>query len=179
MTIKSTLFALGMSVAFLGSAGSAVAGAVEVAAMPVMQVGRAQLPSVLSQSDVERYQRIFALQTKGAWITADKEISKLSDRVLMGHVMAQRYLHPTKYRSKYKELKGWLASYADHHYAPQLYKLALRRRPANWKYPARPETGRALYKAPTVSFVQAKPAKRKLSRSHRRQIYRYKITIKT
>lgn len=179
MTMKSTLFALGMSVAFLGSAGSAVAGAVEVAAMPVMQVGRAQLPSVLSQSDVERYQRIFALQTKGAWITADKEISKLSDPVLMGHVMAQRYLHPTKYRSKYKELKGWLASYADHHYAPQLYKLALRRRPSNWKYPARPETGRALYQAPTVTFVQAKPAKRKISRSHRRQIYRYKITIKT
>jgi len=53
MTMKSTLFALGMSVAFLGSAGSAVAETIELAAMPVMQVGRAQLPSILSQGAVE------------------------------------------------------------------------------------------------------------------------------
>ena len=47
----------------------------------------------------------------------------------MGHVMAQRYLHPTKYRSRYKELKAWMAKYADHPDAPRLYKLAKRRQP--------------------------------------------------
>ena len=51
----------------------------------------------------------------------------------MGHVMAQRYLHPTKYQSRYKELKAWMAEYADLHYARQIYKLALRRKPKNWR----------------------------------------------
>ena len=39
----------------------------------------------------------------------------------MGHVLARRYLHPTRYRSSYKELKDWLADYADHPQAKQIY----------------------------------------------------------
>lgn len=192
MAIKSVFRALAVSAALMGVAavpawapawaGDAVqsgAKQTELAALPVMRVGRAELPAVLSAADAEHYQRIFALQEKGVWGKADKEIAKLEDRVLMGHVMAQRYLHPTKYRSKYKELKGWLAEYNDHHYAPQLYKLALKRRPANWKYPTKPEIGRALYKAPTQTDVKASPPRKKLTRSQRRKVYRYKIQIKT
>jgi len=190
MMMKSAIRALGrtlgISAALLGAAcASAWADDVvpaqqqELAALPVMQVGRAQLPAVLNAADVNHYQRIFAFQEKGDWRRADKEIAKLGDRVLMGHVLAQRYLHPTKYRSKYKELKTWLAQYNDHHYAKQLYKLALKRRPANWKYPTRPESGRALYRASSKSTVQAKAPVKKLSRNDRRKVYRYKITIKT
>lgn len=188
MSIKSTFRAMGISAALLGAAcASAWAGdaspkggvATEIASLQMIQVGRAKLPAVLSADDVERYQRIFALQKQGEWGKADREIAKLGDRVLMGHVQAQRYLHPTKYRSKYKELKAWLADYGDHHYARQLYKLALKRRPANWKYPTKPEIGRALYKAPTRSDAVAKPKRKKLNRNQRRQVYRYKIQIKT
>ena len=48
-----------------------------------------------AQTDPQQAQR---------WQEADAEIAKLKDRTLIGHVLAQRYLHPNKYRSRYKEL---------------------------------------------------------------------------
>lgn len=151
----------------------------EIAALPVMQVGRAHLPTVLSVDDIHRYQRIFALQDKGNWGKADKEIAKLEDRVLMGHVLAQRYLHPTAYRSKYVELKDWLAEYNDLHYAGQIYKLAMSRRPANWKLPAKPQVGKALYEARQLGTPQAKPPSKSLSKSQRSKVARYKLNIRS
>jgi len=151
----------------------------DVASLPAMQVGQVALPSVLSADDAERYGKIFALQEKGAWNKADREIKKLSDRVLMGHVLAQRYLHPTKYRSKYKELKTWLAQYADHHYAKQLYKLALKRRPANYKYPNKPKIGRSLYQRAKTSDAVDKPKRKRLTRDQRRRVARLKVQIKS
>jgi soluble lytic murein transglycosylase len=98
----------------------------------------ANITGVLSATDISRYRVIFKLQVNGEWRAADKIIKILDDRILMGHVMAQRYLHPTKYRSRYKELKAWLDQYADHPQAHRLYKLALKRRPKNWKMPKKP-----------------------------------------
>ena len=125
------------------------------------------VPAVLSAEDVARYQKIFALQKKGDWHKADDQIKQLEDRVLMGHVLAQRYLHPTKYRSKYKELKDWMAEYADLHYASQIYKLALRRKPANWKSPKRPApTNRA--SSQTGDEYQDPPGQKRLSKKQYR-----------
>lgn len=98
------------------------------------------LPVVLSEADEGLYQKIFSVQESGKWKTADRLISKLESKVLLGHVLSQRYLHPNKYRSKYKELKEWMAEYADHPQAPRLYKLALTRKPGNWKKPKPPAT---------------------------------------
>ncbi|MCH7832305.1 MAG: hypothetical protein IIC55_05480, partial [Proteobacteria bacterium] len=96
-------------------------------------------PKILVHADVDLYRQIFDVQEDGDWKGADRLIARLDDRLLMGHVMAQRFLHPTKYRSKYKELKAWMAAYADHPDAPRLYKLARRRQPANWHAPKRPD----------------------------------------
>ena len=101
-----------------------------------------RLPSILGETDVSRYRVIFSLQKNGEWKAADKIINTLENRVLMGHVLAQRYLHPTKYRSRYRELKAWMDQYADHPDARRLYKLALRRRPKNWKMPKPPTVQR-------------------------------------
>lgn len=150
-----------------------------LASLPSMKMGQMSLPSILSAEDVERYRKIFALQEKGAWIAADREIKNLSDRVLMGHLLAQRYLHPTKYRSKYKELKAWLADYSDHHYAKQLYNLALKRRPANYQYPTKPKLGRALYQAPNKSTEVDKPTRKRLTRSQRRRVATLKVMLKS
>ncbi len=97
-----------------------------------------EFPQILPASDVNIYQRIFKVQKTGKWKEADRLIKKLRDNVLLGHVLAQRYLHPTRYRSKYKELKAWMERYYDLPQAAQIYKLALRRKPANWKAPRRP-----------------------------------------
>ena len=84
------------------------------------------LPAVLELKDYSLYKRIFELQNKGDWPAADILIKKLSNRLLMGHVKAQKYLHPTKYRSKYIELLQWMREYADHPQARRIYSLALR-----------------------------------------------------
>ena len=59
-------------------------------------------------ADLERYRRIFALQAGGRMGEADALIAQLGSRILMGHVLAQRYLHPTAHVSSYDELARWL-----------------------------------------------------------------------
>jgi soluble lytic murein transglycosylase-like protein len=128
-----------------GTAGDTSAPRVETAAIraaPPAGVGRdgpsVPLPRVLSVADADRYRRIFALQAAGEWAAADAVVARLEDQRLMGHVLAQRYLHPTRYRSAYDELFGWLESYADHPYAPRIHRLARKRRPAGAPPPQRP-----------------------------------------
>lgn len=99
----------------------------------------ADLPKPLDEVDTDRYRQIFQLQEQGEWSAADRLISQLGDPRLMGHVLAQRYLHPTAYKSKYKELAEWLAKYADHPQAPRIYGLALRRQPAGAAAPKEPD----------------------------------------
>ena len=102
----------------------------------------AEMPAILSEHDKDQYARIFAVQERGDWRTADRLIATLEDPVLMGYVQYQRYMHPTAYRSRYHELKDWLASYADMAEASDIYKLAVKRRPSNAARPARPEPRR-------------------------------------
>ena len=96
------------------------------------------LPNILSEIDAVLYRRIFTLQETGEWKAADRLIKRVEDGLLMGHVQFQRYMHPRRYRSRYRELKGWLAQYADHPGATRIYKLALRRRPKNHRMPKAP-----------------------------------------
>ena len=84
----------------------------------------ASIPQPLSKADAALYRQIFAAQVKGSWRRANRLIKKLSNRLLLGHVQAQRYLHRTHYRSRYKELAAWLKDYADHPDAPRIYKLS-------------------------------------------------------
>ncbi len=92
----------------------------------------------LSAADAARYDRIFALQTQGRFTQADAEISALTDDLLMGHVLYQRYMHPTAYRSSFTELRDWLARYADHPGATQIHRLARSRQPAGEAPPRTP-----------------------------------------
>ncbi|MCG8546360.1 MAG: lytic transglycosylase domain-containing protein, partial [Alphaproteobacteria bacterium] len=97
------------------------------------------LPKILSDADARLYERIFDLQEIGRWKQADKLIKQLSDRILMGHLLYQRYMHPRRYRARYKELRDWMRKYRDHPGANTVYKLALRRRPKNYRRPPRPK----------------------------------------
>ena len=104
----------------------------------------AALPRVLSAKDAAFYRRIFALGERGKWKAVDGLVGQLQDRRLLGHVLAQRYLHPTAYRSRYKELKAWMAVYADHPDAGRIHKLALMRKPKDWLAPRRPASPKAV-----------------------------------
>jgi soluble lytic murein transglycosylase-like protein len=99
------------------------------------------LPPHLGASDVARYREIFALQERAEWERADELIAQLTNPVLLGHVLYQRYMHPTGYRSRFDELSGWLERYADHPDAERVHSLALRRRPPGAPQPQAPMRG--------------------------------------
>jgi soluble lytic murein transglycosylase-like protein len=96
----------------------------------------------LQTGDLALYRRLFALQERGAWDEADRLIPNLKDRLLLGHLQAQRYLHPTAYISTYGELARWLDSYGDLPQATRIHKLAMKRRPAGAQGPQTPLASR-------------------------------------
>ncbi|MBL6934348.1 MAG: lytic transglycosylase domain-containing protein [Alphaproteobacteria bacterium] len=138
------------------------------------------LPRPLSAEDERRYGRIFLHQEAGEWKEADRLIEQLNNRILMGHVLYQRYMHPTKYRSKYKELRDWMALYADHPGARKIHSLALKRRPENYKYPKQP-VGGYFYGRGTDPGAQVESvyvSKRKRTRDQKARVVTLKRSIK-
>lgn len=101
-------------------------------------IGPSGLPRVLGWRDAKIYRQIFEQQEAGDLAAADGLIGQLSDRVLIGHVKAQRYLHPTAHRSTFPELRDWLSLYGDHPEAGRIYSLAMKRKPGEAPAPAKP-----------------------------------------
>ena len=97
------------------------------------------LPQPLSDFDVQQYQRLFHLQEMGRMKQATREMGRLESNLLKGHLLSQRYLHPTSWRSSYGELSGWLKLYNDHPDASRIFWLAKKRRPSNAKAPKAPK----------------------------------------
>ena len=60
--------------------------------------------NILSKDDVENYRKAYLFQEKCKWKSANKHLLKISDKSLVGHILAHRDLHPDCYRSKYLEL---------------------------------------------------------------------------
>ena len=100
-----------------------------------------ELPRPLSASDADLYEQIFALQDDGKIKKAAKLIKQLDSQLLMGHVLAQKYLHPTAWRSSFTELSQWLKKYNDHPTASRIKWLSDRRRPKNTKAAKSPKKG--------------------------------------
>ncbi|MGH6975843.1 MAG: hypothetical protein ACREED_02340, partial [Stellaceae bacterium] len=90
----------------------------------------------MSGADAERYRLIELQQRLGQWHAADREIALLKDRLLLGHVLAQRYIHP-RYRTTYAELAAWLDTYGNEPEAGRIYGLAVKRAPNGVK-PTKP-----------------------------------------
>jgi len=100
----------------------------------------------ISEADAKTYARVFRLQQEGKWDEADQAIDTLSDFLLRGHVLYQRYMHPAQYQSTFEELRSWLDLYSDHPGADKIYKLALSRVPAGYQDGLKkPDLGRILY----------------------------------
>jgi soluble lytic murein transglycosylase-like protein len=129
------------------------------------------VPAPLTAADVVRYRNIFNLQAKGRWRAADREIRALEDPLLLGHLLAQRYLHPTAYRSKYSELAAWMAKYADHPDARRIHWLALRRQPKGAHSPKPPlvRTTSSGWKAANSARKPAARQVKRLSAKERRK----------
>ena len=92
----------------------------------------------LSEQDVINYQKIFELQETCDWKKANSRILKIQNKILLGHVFAQRYLHPRCYKSQFLELTYWLKKYNDHPQAKKIYRLAIKRMPKGYRSPSKP-----------------------------------------
>jgi soluble lytic murein transglycosylase len=96
------------------------------------------LPAVLGPADAALYRRIFAAQEHGRFAAADADLARLSDRLLVGHVIADRLLGPHT-RARVDELAAWLEAYGDHPDAPRIHRLLVMRAPRGTALPAAPE----------------------------------------
>jgi len=108
--------------------------------------------SVLSDSDVDLYQQIFELQEKENWKKADKKISQLTDKSLMGYILAQRYFSKT-WITKKKEIENWMKLYSDHPQAVRMYALGQKK---GAKLPRKKPTPLYGGRAGTCSFIARK-----------------------
>lgn len=107
--------------------------------------------SPLGQDDVETYRTIFDEQNRGRWKQADRQIKKITNPLLMGHIYYQRYMHATAYTSKYSELSAWMKNYGDLPGAQRIYDLAIRKNGGRSGGMMRPMTGNS------YSFPADKP----------------------
>lgn len=147
--------------------------------------------SFFSERQARLYREIFALQEKGDIRAADEVIKLLKNPILLGHVYAERYMHPTHYKTSYAELKSWMQNYADHPQAEKIYQTAVSKRPASFiggiQEPAKREriSGNLLYVSKrgknyrTSKKRSAAEEKRvaKLKTDVRRHVERYEPTL--
>tara|TARA_R110001592_G_scaffold3525_33_gene20226 strand:+ start:4788 stop:6836 length:2049 start_codon:yes stop_codon:yes gene_type:complete len=109
----------------------------------------------LSSHESKLYTKIFDLQLHGNWDESDITIGQIKDQRLMGHVLYQRYMHPS-YKSSFSELKVWLDAYADHPGADKIHKLALSKQGEDESQLMEPKSTRILsqIKEPTIYYPQ-------------------------
>ena len=93
---------------------------------------------ILDDEDVYNYQQAYIYQEQCKWKSANRFILKIKNKTLLGHIYAQKFLHPNCYKSKYLELYYWLKKYNDHPQAKRIYRLAIKRMPSGYKSPTKP-----------------------------------------
>ena len=125
--------------------------------------------NILIYEDISNYQKIFNSQENCEWKKANRDILKIKDKILIGHVLAQRYLHPRCYNSQFIELTHWLKKYNDHPQAKKIYRLAIKRMPKGYKSPSKPIKPIGIVKEDLNSSSKKKSykSKKKLSKNQR------------
>lgn len=144
-------------------------------AAQAQQASGAAIPEVLSQDDIERYQRIFELHQQAKWDEAQRLIDRLDNTILLGHVQFEKLMHPTGYRSSYSELAAWMKRFADHPNAWRVYRLA-KRRQGNARAPRSPEKTR--YPGVTGQSALPKPPVPRRSRLERKAVTTFLANVR-
>ncbi|MDI2090961.1 lytic transglycosylase domain-containing protein [Commensalibacter oyaizuii] len=75
--------------------------------------GNVRFPRPLDALDARRIRHIFDLQRQGDFTTAQSETIQISDNLLLGDILAERYLNP-KFTPNTGQLKLWLKNFPDY-----------------------------------------------------------------
>lgn len=129
---------------------------------PATQGGVAGFPQPLAPSDAARLRRIFELQARGENAAAAREVERLDDRRLVGHVLADRWLRG--HEPPLPEVIAWLSDHADHPDAPAIHAMLVRRAPRGIALPPAPAQERLADGADVVP-EEREPAARTVSRN--------------
>ena len=118
------------------------------------------LPQPLSPSEAAQVRRIFSLQGSGSVADAARETERLQDDLLLGAILADRYLRG---RPTPEELAAWLTRFGDQPEAPAIHGLLERLAPAMAAPPAAdplPPHGGVRHATPALRslFVQNRDA---------------------
>ena len=131
---------------------------------------------ILSEKDIHNYRQAFFFQEQCKWKSANSHILKIQNKLLLGHIYAQKFLHPNCYKSKYLELYYWLKKYNDHPQAKRIYKLAIRRMPQGYKSPTKPSTPLGI-EAETINIKKQASYKSTLKLSNNQKGEKRKLII--
>jgi len=125
------------------------------------------LPEPLSPSDAARVRRIFDLQARGDIPAARRAVGELDDTLLLGPILADRYLG-RRYHASVVELTAWLNQYGSQPDAPEIHSLLAKRlhkgapSPAELSFPTLPSLGligsESDGSAPDVPVIARNPA---------------------
>ena len=137
--------------------------------------------NILINEDISNYQKIFNSQENCDWKKANRDILKIKNKILIGHVLAQRYLHPRCYKSQFIELTHWLKKYNDHPQARKIYRLAIKRMPKGYRSPSKPIKPIGIVKENLNSSSKKKSykSKKKLSKNQRSEKQKLLNAIKS
>ena len=129
---------------------------------PAMQGGIAGFPQPLAPSDAARLRRIFDLQARGEIAAASREVERLDDRRLLGHVLADRWRRGPE--PSVAELTAWLVEHADHPDASALHAMLVRKAPRGAALPPAPPAD-ALAEGAEIVPEEREPAARRVARN--------------
>jgi soluble lytic murein transglycosylase-like protein len=113
----------------------------------------ASLPTgPMAAEQIALYKIVFDLQDAGKIDEAASVYAKIKDQRLRGHVLYQRYMHPTAYKSNFAELQNWLEHYADLPGSKDIYALAERKKSGegSLKKPELAKRISEIYQEPTM-----------------------------
>lgn len=146
--LRSKLWMLCTVIAVLGcysiawAQGESKAGDQTALAVPrlgLRGIPELAMPQPLSPSEAARIRHIFTLQERGAAADAARETASLTDTLLLGPILADRYLresHPAA-----RDLFDWLTRFGDQPEAPAIRALLHRVSPEAEAHPASRASG--------------------------------------
>ena len=133
------------------------------------------IPNILSAKDADLYRRIFSLQKQRKIKKAKKLAARLENKLLMGHVLAQRLQRQSRPPSK--QLRKWLRKYSDHPDYGRIKRLVQAQKKRRSRKSRPPLIRRNRLNA-TPAKAASYATKKNLTRKQRRRVSRIKRTAR-
>ncbi len=143
----------------------------------------ASAPDVLARKDLSLYNDVFMCHKKNHFISAKSAEKKISDDLLMGYVLFDRYFSK-QYKTSKNEISAWMKDYSDLPVAVDMYALGNQKKVKSLKKPkglfgsntqacVAPSRQEPIDLLVGLDFSYLSKAKRKMAQKKMNQVARY------